>query len=199
MAGGVEGVGAEEDGNGGVNTMRFSDHKAFYRPSTAFNLIAEHLAREVSEYAPITESCLYRWQESSKEVYQQIVDKPSALERILTDPCWELSDEDPPRDVWFGEAKFNGKEIPQLIIYKNSLTTALKKPSLVEMAGQCGLDHLFGHLYAFYAGEDFGEEAACSYQYRAARQRKGMLCRITTATLPLIYLLHKKIPLGNFR
>ncbi len=92
-----------------------------------------------------------------------------------------MSNDKPPLNTWFAEAKFDGEQKPQIIIYQDSITTRLPSTFLFNLGGQSGTDHIFGHLYAFYSGQnDYGEEVACNYQFYAAKERGGIIWDSTT-------------------
>jgi len=69
-----------------------------------------------------------------------------------------------------------------------------------ELAAQSGVDHLLGHLYAFYEGiGKYDEDVACRYQFLAAKARNGVIWQSTALTIPFIHLFHKQIPLKNYK
>ena len=104
----------------------------------------------------------------------------------------------PPSNVWFGEAKFSDTENPEVIIYTESLTTRLPSKTFFEHMTQAGMDHIFGHLSAFYAGKDFGEETACRKQHLVAKERSTISWKMISIIMPMFYYFHKELPLKNF-
>ena len=179
--------------------MDHSNHQAFYRPTTRFNRVLDAVFSSCDPLHYIDESTLIKWQGNSLDLFRDIVDDRRVLDRVVEDAFWSLSEDRPPENTWFGEAKFDGKERPQVIIYEDSITTRLPSELLFDLAGQSGTDHIFGHLYAFYSGQnDYGEGVACRYQFFAARERGGMTWSSFAALVPVLHRLHKNIPLGNY-
>jgi len=180
--------------------MERSDHQAFYRPTTPFNRL---LNISLSRYGPLhklNESTVRRWKDCSLGIFKNLVDNEAALRLVVEDTFWDLSNGTPPENTWFGEAKFKGRERPQIIIYRDSITTRLPTNLLFQLAGQSGTDHIFGHLYPFYAGQDdCGEDVACRYQFLAAREREGVIWNSVSGLAAVLYKLHKNIPLSNYR
>ena len=161
------------------------EHQAFDRPTTFITLLFASLSPRNPLYHSLTEEDIQRWQRGSQEVYRRFVDKPELLEQVVHEPVWDISSERPPANVWFGEAKFKDDASPQVIVYRYSLTTQIWPAQVFELAGQSGMDHLFGHLYPFYSGERHDEEVACRLQYRAAQQREGLAWTLAANALPL--------------
>lgn len=140
------------------------EHQPFYRPTTFINLLIAFVAKRNPFQHPLTEDQMKRWQQGSQEAYRRFVNKPERLDQIVQEPHWDLSSDPPPDNVWFGEAQFNDDATPRVVVYRNSLATKLWPVQVFEIAGQSGMDHLFGHLYGFYNGERYDEEAACRWQ-----------------------------------
>lgn len=153
---------------------------------------------------PVTSKEIHRWRDNSLATFRAIVSDERALEAVVSCSDWYLSLDRSPSDVWYGEDTFiltdaERKHRPRVIIYHHSLTAALPQP-FFDLAGQSGMDHLVGHLYAYHAGEpDFGEEVACKYQYLAARSRGGLIGRAIAGAVAVLQRLHKDIPLSNYR
>ena len=179
--------------------MGYSNHQAFYRPTTRFNRMLDGVFSMYDPLHQVDESTLRRWQDSSHDIFRGMVEDTRILDRVVEDAFWSLSKGSPPENTWFGEAKFDGKEIPQVMIYKESITTRLPTEFLFNLAGQSGTDHIFCHLYAFYAGQDdYVEEVACKYQFLAARERGGMTWNSVAGLIVVLHRLHKNIPLSNY-
>ncbi len=178
--------------------MDYSNHRAFYRPETAFNKIVDGVFLRYQPLHELSEGTLRRWQDRSFEVFKGLVDDKRVLGKVVEDTSWALL-EKPPENVWYGEAKFNGRERPQVVVYRDSITTRLPTKLLFDLAGQSGTDHLFGHLCAFYAGKnDYGEEVACRYQFLAARERGRVTWNSVAGLVAVLHSLHKNIPLKNY-
>lgn len=179
--------------------MDYSSHHAFYRPNTLLNGAVTVISSRCNPLHELDDGILKQWQDNSFTVFRGFVDDQKMLDRVVADACWSLSLEKPPENVWFGEAKFDRKERPQIIVYANSITTRLPTEFLFNLAGQSGTDHLFGHLYAFYAGQpDYDEEVACRYQFRAARERGGVVWNSVSGLIAILHRLHKNIHLKNY-
>ena len=173
-------------------------HTAFYRPSTPLNSLVDYISNNISTPRNICMEDLERWKSDSFTVFQRIVKDGSALERAISQ-LWILSSEKSPQNTWFGEVLFCDQQVPQVKIYESSVTTRLPKP-FFELAAQSGVDHVIGHLYAFYEQKGkYDEEVACRYQFLAAKAREGILWQSAALTIPLIHLFHKEIPLRNYK
>lgn len=153
---------------------------------------------------PITSKEIYRWRDNSLAAFRTFVSDERALEAVVSHVYWRLSLDQPPPNVWYGEDKFisadtERKHRPLAVIYHHSTTAALPEP-FFDLAGQSGMDHLVGHLYAYHDDlPDFGEEVACRYQYLAARSRGSLVWRATAGAVAVLQRLHKDIPLSNYQ
>lgn len=176
-----------------------SEYRAFPRPKTGFNSLIDSVVR----YFParrMTTQDIERWQSSSLTLFGEMNGDAGVLQRIIANTSWEISDADLPDNVWALEVVFNGRENPRVVIYQRTLLSRLPLGKRwFELLGQSATDHAFGHLYPFYAhASDYGEEAACRHQHRAAGKRGGKY-RVVRWLLPIVYVLHKRIPLATYR
>lgn len=187
-----------------VDMLLSEDYKEFRRPEKGINWLLEILTRPLRRRR-LTETNVRRWLENSLEVFSALVDDHSALNRIRHETVWLVTDNDPPDDdVWSGECRFDGGEVPVVICY--SQTLASRFPGIAhEIAWQGSMDHFVGHLYPYFRGadspDDYDESVACRYQHLAAKHRARTDRRFLAVArlIPLVYKLHKDIPLSNYR
>ena len=177
--------------------MSRDKYAPFYRPSTRFNNWVERLLTRKHLWK-IDEQTIERWQQSSHESFLSITGDGETLNKVKRGVEWALSNEKVPRNVWYGECMFKGKSTPKAIVYLRSPCTRLPFRWAFEFAGQIGMDHIYGHLYPFYAGSnDFGEETACYYQCAVARARQPVIWKMLAYVIVGVNRFHKKIPLLN--
>ena len=170
--------------------------KAFFRPTTRANVFMSYVLALLKPRHRITHDDLQRWQEASFASYMQQGKDAEVLKRIIEKTDWKISENQPPPNVWFGEAKFDGRQTPRIILYQDTATTRLFTRSMFEHASQAGIDHVFGHLYAFHSGNpDYGEEMAYRLQYAVAKKRSGFYWKLIARGMPLFYRVHKDISL----
>ncbi len=175
------------------------EHEAFFRPTTITNRVVFYFSTLLRSKRGISEIDVEHFQKVSRESYENIGETKEILDKVINDTKWEISGATPPSNVWFGEAKFSKTENPEVIVYTESLAARLPTKTFFEHMTQAGMDHVFGHLSAFYAGTDFGEETACHKQHLVAKQRKTFLWRVISIIMPMFYYLHKKLPFKNFK
>lgn len=175
-----------------------NEYTAFYKPSTSLNGLVGYISDNINTQRIICMEDLERWKNNSLSVFQRIVTDASALESAISQP-WILSSEKPPQNTWFGEVLFCDQQVPQIKIYESNVTTRLPKP-FFELAAQSGVDHVMGHLYAFYEQKGkYDEEVACRYQFLAAKARVGFQWQSAAFMIPFIHLFHKEISLTNYK
>ena len=175
-----------------------TDYRAFEKPDTLLNRLLANVSAPLPSTSAITWDRIDQWLEHSAAISRRIVAHPGVIDKVVNDTDWGLSYTDPPKNTWFGEALFAPGTKPRATIYAHSTTAKLLPKFVFTLAGQAGMDHLFGHLYAFHAGHpDYGEEVACAYQHAVARARGG-IWTVIASLIPPIYKLHKNIPKENY-
>lgn len=118
------------------------------------------------------------------------------LKEVFAKTRWLIDRDTPaPTNVWSGECTFPPAG-PLVVLYEQSIWTRLPGARLYEIGTQTTADHMLGHLYSYFAGLPYGEEAACFAQHRLARER-GQLA--LAAVVPLVHHAHKRIPLSEYR
>lgn len=166
-------------------------YQAFPKPKTVLNRMLTGVnVLPISQR--IDQETITLWIENTIRAFQALNCDPDLLLQCKRETEWHIG-ERAPEDTWFGEAQFDGREKSRVIIYRDSLTTRLPRDVFL-LAGQSGVDHVFGHLYPFYNGEaDYGEEVACQYQYRASRIRGTPLAKATASLVTVLQRAHKNI------
>lgn len=180
----------------------YVQHKAFHRPDTITNRLLDVVFCNRRVYHKIDETHVRLWQESSRNAYLNHGFDEVVLDKVISDVNWELSDDNPPRNTWFGEALFFKNETPHVRIFPQSVVGFTPTHSLFNLFGQAGMDHLFGHLYPYFADgslneSNYNEEVACRLQRKAALSRGGVAWKSIAHAIPYVYLLYKNIPLSN--
>ena len=82
---------------------------------------------------------------------------------------WEISREPVPTEVWSGEVLWPAHpdaEQPRAVLYSDSPWGRVPGAWLFATGTQTVIDHMVSHLYRWFAGIDYGEEAACTDQVR---------------------------------
>lgn len=184
-----------------MNTVPADDYRPFERPSMKFNRAADFLT---GVRRPRTATCadLNRWRAASLDTLKGMGAREDVLARIATEGEWCLSDSKAPPDVWCGELRLSksGAGGPRVTFFLDSVWGRTPTRRLFEHLSQIGVDHMVGHLYPYYAGEDdFGEAVACRYQYLMLRARADYASWASAIALPTLHWLHKRIPLSTYR
>jgi len=170
----------------------------FWRPSTRLNRLVERVLRVFPE-RPLRQAELELLQHRSIDAFAQLGASRDALERVVTDTEWQMSPGRAPSDAWGGEVLRRADGPPYVVLYRDSALTRLPGRWLFRAASQLTVDHMFGHLYEYHCGaEDWGEEVATRWQFRALRQRGGVVNNATAAVMALTSRFHKQIPLSNY-
>ncbi len=89
------------------------------------------------------------------------------------------------------------KHVPAKLVQQlTSLYRIVPQTVWFELVGQSGMDHeLIGHLYNFWTGSSYDEQAACDMQIELAKQRGGLFklhWKLIAALAPTILAYHKK-------
>jgi hypothetical protein len=82
---------------------------------------------------------------------------------------WEISREPVPTEVWSGEVLWPAHpdaEQPRAVLYPDGPWGRLPGDWLFPTTTQTVIDHMASHLYRWFAGIDYSEEAACTDQVR---------------------------------
>jgi hypothetical protein len=99
--------------------------------------------------------------------------------------------------VWCGEVVFAPSSAPLVYMYPNSPWGRVPGP-LFDMASQAGVDHMVAHLFEYFAGHDYGEQAACRDQVRLMLARRGPMTSIVAVLIAVSHRFHKRIPLSIY-
>ena len=97
---------------------------------------------------------------------------------------WEISREPVPTEVWSGEVLWPAHpdaDQPRTVLYSDSPWGRTPGDWLFAMGTQTVIDHIVSHLYRWFAGIDYGEEAACTDQVRLMVVRHRRLVALLIA------------------
>lgn len=116
---------------------------------------------------------------------------------------WRVSHDPAPPEVWCGEVFWPADDpdrrgTPRTVLYPNSPWGRLPKGLVYRLASQTGMDHMVSHLYRWFAGIDFSEEAACADQARMMLVRPSASSRVAAPVIAVGLWRHKRIPLRTF-
>jgi len=110
---------------------------------------------------------------------------------------WSIAPGPSPADVWCGEVVFGEGEEPLVLMYPDSPWGRTPR-RLFSISTQAGVDHMVAHLLEYFAGADYGEEAACRDQVRLMLARRRPSSTIAAALIAIGHRLHKQIPLSAY-
>lgn len=172
---------------------------ALPRPPTPFNRIVRRLSRthrtravELDELRP--------WVEDSLATFRMLGAELETIEAVRGNfmSRWRIASSEAPADVWCGEVVFSEGGEPLVFMYPDSPWGRLPSP-LFALGSQAGVDHMVAHLLEYFAGRDYGEEAACRDQVRLMLARRRPVASIIAVMIAVSHRFHKRIPLSVYR
>lgn len=171
---------------------------ALPRPDTRFNRLVRRLTRERPTRAVVLGD-LSPWVEDSLRMFGLLGAEPETIEAVWDSfkRRWRIATTEAPADVWCGEVVFSEKEEPLVLMYPDSPWGRVPG-RLFAIASQAGVDHMVAHLLEYFAGRDYGEEAACRDQVRLMLARRRPATSIAAVLIALSHRLHKHIPLSAY-
>lgn len=173
-------------------------YEPFHRPDTPANQLLER-ALSVRTPRQVHLDDVARWRSRSIESMRRLGGAPDALDRVISETQWVVSDQKAPTECWCGETVMRGSDTPFVVLYEDAAWTRMPARFLFEMAAQTSIDHMVGHLYPYFAGAaDYGEEVACRYQFALPLRRDRLIDKVTAMLVPFLHLFHKQIPLRNY-
>ena len=171
---------------------------ALDRPDTRFNRLVKRLSglrteRRVAlaDLEPCVEDALARFAELGAPAH--------AIEAVRDNFArrWSIASGPSPADVWCGEVVFDQDDPttePLVFMYPDS-PWGRTPHRLFRVSTEAGVDHMVAHLLEYFAGADYGEEAACRDQVRLMLARRRPSRTVAAALIAIGHRLHKQIPL----
>lgn len=169
----------------------------FPRPSPAINRFVDRL-RACRSHHRVTPELVAAWQRDSVATFARLGAEGSLLQRVLEETDWKLRDDPAPADVWGGEILVPATGAPFVALYRESPLTQVPSGFLFRHLGQLTVDHMFGHLYPYYAGEaDYGELVASRWQLYALWCRGRLGHRFLAVIFLIVHGLHKEMSVSE--